>query len=749
MALVIKQNRGIHSRTRKRKSSTHECVEERASRKRSKADSSESDNNTDEDAELEDIPRHATWEAEDPNQMHFLLPLKTKFGIVHQSAVLREQAYEEDSDKELEEVQETEPSLAPQQQPTPQVAAEPSSPVLTVAQLFARRQAKLDEKKQTIADLSTQIINNPEENIGLLKKLRSLCGEKDADVAITVRKYAMISLAAVVKDITPTYRIQDWKEIDKGVKLSKDVLRLRQFEQSLLSNYRLFLELLDKTVQAGLKEKDKVSSKRNRKSALTLLEGGEDILQSSLQGLAEVALTCLCDLVVSLSHFNFCNNILVILVPRMNSKALDGKVSQLCCGAIEKLFEGDMVGEVSLEAVQLITKMVKGKNYKARPEVLRTFLHLQLQHVGEQVGAQGSYETEESKAKRKELKMKILKMSKGQRKRLKEEKKLDQELRETEAVERTEKKSKFQTETIKLVFLTYFRILKHATNSPLLPSVLEGLAKFAHLINIDFFQDLMSVLHSLAEAGTLSNRECMLCVLTAFEILSGQGAALNIDSRQFYTQLYEATLQLDALSQKEDVVLAMDCLDRMMRKRREVSMLRIFGFVKRLATVSLQVLPGASLAILATIRKFMNTYSQCQQLLDTECIAGELFRPDVLDPEMSRANSTVLWELSLQQQHYEPTVKAFATHVLLGVPSQGKGSLHAELARKTCSELLSISEVTSSSYLAPPHPHPSQRASSNKRGLYYYSDRGLKNQLIQQAASFEMNNSIDFVYRKQ
>ena len=68
---------------------------------------------------------------------------------------------------------------------------------------------------------------------------------------------------------------------------------------------------------------------------------------------------------------------------------------------------------------------------------------------------------------------------------------------------------------------------------------------------------------------------------------------MNIDSRQFYTQLYEATLQLDAcmcslnllilridncflivlfvVSQKEDIILAMDCLDRMMRKRREVS----------------------------------------------------------------------------------------------------------------------------------------------------------------------------------
>ena len=59
--------------------------------KRRKVDVSERDKSTDDDAELEDVPRHATWETEDPNQMHFLLPLKTKFGIVHQSAVLRDQ----------------------------------------------------------------------------------------------------------------------------------------------------------------------------------------------------------------------------------------------------------------------------------------------------------------------------------------------------------------------------------------------------------------------------------------------------------------------------------------------------------------------------------------------------------------------------------------------------------------------------------------------------------------------------------
>ena len=39
--------------------------------------------------------------------------------------------------------------------------------------------------------------------IALLKKLRALCSEKDGDVAITVRKLAMVSLTAVFKDIAP------------------------------------------------------------------------------------------------------------------------------------------------------------------------------------------------------------------------------------------------------------------------------------------------------------------------------------------------------------------------------------------------------------------------------------------------------------------------------------------------------------------------------------------------------------------
>jgi nucleolar complex protein 3 len=81
-------------------------------------------------------------------------------------------------------------------------------------------------------------------------------------------------------------------------------------------------------------------------------------------------------------------------------------------------------------------------------------------------------------------------------------------------------------------------------------AALEGIAKFAHLVNVDFFQDLMTVLKEIAHAckGRLSPREQvsqeidhqmivpsrqqdripilklhLLCIVTAFELLSGQG----------------------------------------------------------------------------------------------------------------------------------------------------------------------------------------------------------------------------------
>lgn len=718
-------------------------------RKRQKREDQNEGTSSSEEAEFEKVPRPSSWKTKGEQKgVHYLLPLKATHGklILQEPTLLESKGGNgEDSDTSF---MSSSPLLA---EPSSRADAEGDdekrdeegqeerSAPLTAAEQFIQREEKLLKKKESMSLVVSQLMANPEGNICQLKHLRTLCVERDPDVAVKVRKLAMKYFTDVIKDIAPSYRIRELTEAERTIKVSKDIKRIRHFEETILLDYRLFLTQCDETIKVGLGKDVGKAGKRKKESKkpVVLLENDQELLPSRMEHLAEVALECMCDLLVSLPHFNFRNNILVTLVPLVTSKASDGKVSQICCSTIETLFHNDMVGEASFEAVKLVARMVKAKSYKTKPAVLRTFLHLQLRDVDVPVSATDGHRPRTKEERKKEAKEKI---TKKQKRRQKAELQLDRDLQEANAVESKEKKSKIQTDILKIVFLTYFRILKNSRHSPLLQPVLEGLAKFAHLINVDFFSDLMSVLHSLAETGGLTNRECMHCVKTAFEILSGQGSALNIDPKQFYTQLYGAILQLDACSADSDVLLAVECLDKLLRNRRQISTQRVLGYVKRLSTVVLQLLPGAALSVLATMRKFIQSYSQCEQLLDIEAMAGSgVYRPDVPDPEMSCSSSTLLWELADLRLHFDPTVATYARHLLHGAPSHGNNTLHPDLARKDPKHLLSkfslhldakrvnpeqVIDFEPMSNVARPPTHPALKLAQKKRREYYYTERG-------------------------
>jgi nucleolar complex protein 3 len=113
-------------------------------------------------------------------------------------------------------------------------------------------------------------------------------------------------------------------------------------------------------------------------------------------------------------------------------------------------------------------------------------------------------------------------------------------------------------------------------------AVLEGLAKYAHLINQDFFGDLLEALKDLIarleiednldngndgnegdEDGNdeeltarQSTREVLLCTITAFALLEGQDASkaassLHLDLSFFITHLYRALYPLSINSDIE------------------------------------------------------------------------------------------------------------------------------------------------------------------------------------------------------
>ncbi|GFH17835.1 uncharacterized protein HaLaN_14545 [Haematococcus lacustris] len=70
------------------------------------------------------------------------------------------------------------------------------------------------------------------------------------------------------------------------------------------------------------------------------------------------------------------------------------------------------------------------------------------------------------------------------------------------------------------------RLLKR---HPLLYPTLEGLARYAHLISIDYFNDLMAVFHQLLRDCHLPLVEQLRVLLTVSDILRGQGAAAAAD----------------------------------------------------------------------------------------------------------------------------------------------------------------------------------------------------------------------------
>uniref|UniRef100_A0A8C4YQG5 Nucleolar complex protein 3 homolog n=1 Tax=Gopherus evgoodei TaxID=1825980 RepID=A0A8C4YQG5_9SAUR len=518
--------------------------------------------------------------------------------------------------------------IIPQTMEKPESCEEPQ-PVLTTDELLIQRRRKLQEKKRHIAALAAAILSDPENSIKKLKELRAMLMEQDPNVAVIVRKLVMVSLMEIFKDITPSYKIRPLTEAEKHTKVKlKETQKLREFEEGLVSQYKFYLENLEQTVK-GI----------------------------HIKVWQEIAVKCLCELLV---------------------------ISEMCCESVKKLFKQDKLGSVSLGVVKVISGLVKSRNYDVRPEVLKIFLHLRIKEV------EVKKDAEDITAKKKfmSFKEKRKNLSRMQRKWKKAEEKLERELLEAEASESKEKKLKLHTETLNIVFLTYFRILKKVQKSPLLPAVLEGLAKFAHLINVEFFDDLLVVLHSLIASGDLSYRESLHCVLTAFHILSGQGDVLNIDPSKFYSHLYRTLFKLHAGATNDDMVIVLQCLDVMLTKRRkQVSQQRALAFIKRLSTLALHVLPNSSVGILATNRILMQTFPKTDLLLDNEAHGSGLYLPELDEPECCNAQNTALWELHALRRHYHPIVQKFADHLIAGAPAEGSEALRPDLSRRSGTDL--------------------------------------------------------------
>eukprot|EP00126_Sphaerothecum_destruens_P010198 Sdes_comp20688_c0_seq1m16223 len=549
------------------------------------------------------------------------------------------------------------------------------------------RKLHISKSKEVLSEWATSIMASPQKNISFLKHIRKVILNPAEDMMVV--KLAMMTLVKVFRDIIPNYRIRVTEE-NENVKVSKEVQDLRKYEEELLRQYKLFLTCLDNLlknfvscVSASKKRWKKMTTakrtEKNNTNANQFLRNVEKE-NHALANVAFIACKCLCELLVNCSSFNFRLNLIATLVPLLRLGVPEGifveqclRISECVCEHLEVVFESDLLGETSLECVMMIAKLVKSSNYKIPPRAIQVLLSIKIseEDIQEEMKNMNPINNHKLEVKKH--------LSKKNKKKRKEEKEVETEMKLASAKHDSIARKKFLTDITKNMFLIYFRILKNASSSRLLPPVLEGLSRHAHLINVEFFSDLMDTLRNLVSSGALSVKSSLHCILTAFQIVSGQGQCLNLDFGKFYTCFY--TLLMDMCSSmasfpaairkscasstvEEDIVqILIKCLQMMIRNRKQISAERIAAFVKRLLMLSLFKSHNSTIAILSCICSMIHHFPRLTNLLENEAIGCGLYRPDVEDPEVCNAFASILWELHLLQAHYHPVVRELARYV--------------------------------------------------------------------------------------
>ena len=554
------------------------------------------------------------------------------------------------------------------------------------------------EAKEELARIASLINEDPEEHSGAFKTLAEIASSSN----IAVQKLALATQLAVFKDVIPGYRIRPLAESDMTEKVSKDVRRLRSFEQGLVGSYQNYLKALAKHAK---------SSRGN--------------VSESMASLASVAISCACTLLLAVPHFNFRSDLIKILVDKLSGQRID-KAFVKCRETLETLFRDDEDGNPSLDAVTMLTRMMKARDYRIDETVLNTFLHLRLLSEFSSKGSQNHIDKHPKHlplVNGKRPKSKKVFRTKKERKQEKERKAVEKEFREADAVVNHEERDRMQAETLKLVFVTYFRILK-ARVPKLMGAVLEGLAKYAHLINQDFFGDLLEALKDLtiqASASSAENygddedrnlddldmdisnrdvtRESLLCIITAFALLEGQdasraAASLSLDLSFFTAYLYRSlhslalnpdielsakTLRLpdphapnqvkqvpattnNRINIQTTIVLLLRCLSSILlptASTRSVPPVRVAAFSKQLLTSSLHLPEKSAMAIIGTMNKVAKTHTRkIAGLWNTEERTGDgEFDPLRPDLEGSNPFASTVWEGELLRLHFSPGVR--------------------------------------------------------------------------------------------
>lgn len=560
--------------------------------------------------------------------------------------------------------------------------------------------------KEEVADLASKLIEDPEENIACLTKLRKLTESTN----FVSSQLAILALVPVFKSLAPSYKIRPLTDAEKREKVGREIARLRNLEQTLVLNYQHYVELLGKLAKTSV-----LNSHNNKNITPEQIKQGQ------------IAAKAACELCMSsLRHFNFRTELFTIPIRRLNRKPKDSSDLDIffkCLRTLETLLKEDREhGSITFDIVRVMCKVIKDKKFRVDEAVINVFLSLSLL---DDYDPNGVKDLPKQKLKKKDR----VHFSKKQKKQRKENKEIEEEMRKAEHAITVEERENFQAQTLKLLLALYLEILKAGTESleekseasALMASVLEGLSKFGQMANFDLLGDFLEVLretminivseHSLEhdkfglqemdDTGALYDgdevRKLLLCIAASFALVLNHGEVgrlpISVDLSRFVSTLYliladvcldtdlefsHKSMRLaDPLSDSDipnkptvnvstKAELLLKSLDFIFFRSRNGTLPRAMAFSKRLYVTLLHSPEKTCIATLKFIGKLVGRFGDGLKgmWISDDKIAGEGnyilgIEKEGFEVDMERSNigSAVLWENVLLDKHYCPIIR--------------------------------------------------------------------------------------------
>ncbi|KAL3314974.1 Nucleolar complex protein 3, partial [Cichlidogyrus casuarinus] len=206
---------------------------------------------------------------------------------------------------------------------------------------------------------------------------------------------------------------------------------------------------------------------------------------------------------------------------------LNETVSEFC----KDFFQRDSVGQGTLDICVAVHRLCRSMSYKLPPIVAATISVIRITEI---INTDSKPKSDKRKPKPK--------LSRKEFKKTKMERKLEKDMAETKASQARESKIKLNTLILKEVLFVYFKILKTTTDSRLLSAVLQGLSNYAHLINVEYVDNLLQLLTAYINKESCNLLDGLHCIHTALTIITGPGASTALelqDLTKFHNHMYE------------------------------------------------------------------------------------------------------------------------------------------------------------------------------------------------------------------